>query len=248
MQRLSILGSLVLTACVAGSGGEAMVIRQNLAPSATECTFEASVTADFLSRGSIDLDSTVPYLMTPLIESRISAVIGQESLRTVALRGARVDLELGPISVESDGTVTVLDFSDSENAELRASGASRFRSLFSAPLAPNGALTTASFDIVSTPALGAIRAKVAATPGIVHAQVLATVVVYGDLGGEEVDSVPFIYPVTVCNDCIKHNLGACPVASGTIVRTGNACNSSQDGIVDCCTPPTGPPECPARAP
>jgi len=140
----------------------------------------------------------------------------------------------------------VLDFSASENDALRTSGATRFRSLFSAPLAPNGSFTSASFDIVSIPALAAIRAK--ANPGpksLVHAQVIANVVVYGDLGGEEVDSVTFVYPVTVCNDCIKNSLGACPLPMGTTVRTGNACNAFQDGVVDCCDTTTGELSCPA---
>jgi hypothetical protein len=247
MQRLSILVSLVLTACVADSGGEAMQIRQNLAPAEGGCSFDPMASSAFLARGTITLDSKQPYLMAPLIESRITAVMGQESQRTVALRGARVDLELSTISVENGGQVQVLEFSDAENETLRASGATKFRSLFSAPLAPNGALTTGTFDGVSLPALAAIRSKVQGMSGAIHAQVLATVVVYGDLGGEEVESVPFVYPVTVCNDCIKMVLGTCKLPMGTTVRPGNACNLNQDGVVDCCLQEaTGELQCPGE--
>lgn len=228
MQRLSILVLVPLAAsvgCVAETGGEAMVIRQNLAPGDSGCTFMPSPTAPFYSRGAIDLLSPVPYAMTPLIESRITAVMGQESQQTIALRGARVDLELGPISFEVNGAVQT-----NETTEIV-----KFRSLFSAPLAPNGGFSTAHFDVLPTTALATIRGKLPAGAIHVHAQAVATVVVYGDLGGDEVEGVPFVYPVTVCDDCVVNVLSAtCPLPMGTTVRTGNVCNPFQDGVVDCC--------------
>lgn len=251
MQRL-ILVSLVVTGCVADNGGEAMQIRQILAPPDTGCSFDPASTT-FLPRGTLYLNSTQPYLMAPLIESQITAVTGQESLRTVALRGARVDLEMGPISVDNAGQVTQLEFSESENAALQTSGATKFRSLFSAPLTPNGGLTTGSFDAVSLPALAAIRDKVGGAMGAVHAQVIAKVVVYGDLGGDEVESGQFVFPITVCNDCVLNFFDfdlngvpdKCPVPSDTTVRPGNACNFYQDGVADCCLNDAGKTVCPA---
>jgi hypothetical protein len=78
-----------------------------------------------------------------------------------------------------------------------------------------------------------------------HAQVVATVKVFGTLSGDRVESLPFKYPVTVCNDCIINILpGTCP-STGTI-RLGDPCNVFQDVPVDCCMETNGNLTCPAR--
>jgi hypothetical protein len=75
--------------------------------------------------------------------------------------------------------------------------------------------------------------------------VLANVEAFGDLQGTEIVADPYQYPVTICNDCVVNNLGACSALPvGTIARTGNPCNPFQDGIVDCCEGTNGP-VCPA---
>ena len=189
----------------------------------------------------------MPYLLTPLIESRITADLGQESARTVSLKGAKVDLAIGPITVEDAQGALVFScaaegadacFGDAEVAALAAAGTTKFRSLFSAPLAPNGGLTSASFDLVPTAAIREIQRKAGAlgAGARLHAQVVATATLYGDLNGGEVDGLPFDYPVTVCNDCVVNVVGACVATPKTFQpRTGNPCNLFQDGVVDCCT-------------
>jgi hypothetical protein len=238
MQRLSLVASMLVATACADTGGEAMEIRQNLAPPSNACTLVPANSAPFTSRGEIALTSPQPYILTPMIESRISAAMGFEGQRTILLRGARVDLELGPISVDDgQGNVSVVDFGDTEKQQLITAGTTKFRSPFSSPLPPNGGLSVGVFDIVPTTALGAVIAKVGAADFAakrIHAQALATIVVYGDLDGEEVESPPFVYPVTLCNDCVVRVVGTCPLAVGTVVRSGNACNRFQDGVVDCC--------------
>jgi hypothetical protein len=239
MQRLSLVASMLVATACADTGGEALEIRQNLTPPSTTCSLAAANNAPFTSRGEISLQSPQPYILTPMIESRISATMGFEGQRTILLRGARVDLQLGPISVDDGhGNVSVLDFGDTEKQQLITAGTTKFRSPFSSPLPPNGGLSVGVFDIVPTTAFGAVIAKVGAANFAskrVHAQALATIVVYGDLDGEEVESPPFIYPVTLCNDCVVRVLGSCPLPVGTDVLPGNACNRFQDGVVDCCT-------------
>src|SRR5262245_40135049 len=98
---------LALAGCVADGGDEGLVVRNNLAPDETTCELTPATTAPYLSRVTIHTRSPGPYLLSPLVESRITAAMGQESARTVALMGARIDLAIGPITVEdAQGTTT----------------------------------------------------------------------------------------------------------------------------------------------
>lgn len=246
MNRSCLFVLVLAAAGCADTGDESFIIRNNLAVTGTSCMLNATTSADFQSRGQISTSSPTPYLLTPLIESRLTADPGQESLRTVMLMGAKVDLAIGPITVE-DATGVVFScaaeganacFSESELSALAAAGTTKFRSLFSAPLSPNKGLTSAAFDLVPTAALREIQRKAGtiAAGAHLHAQIVATAQVYGDLNGNEVEGVPFVYPVTACNDCVVNVVGTCAATSKTFKpRPGNACNPFQDGTVDCCS-------------
>ena len=255
---LSLGLSLGLAAGPAGcadSGGEGFVIRANLAPG-DGCELNASLDAPFITRGLLNTRSGASYLLNPLIQSRIVAATGQESVRTVALMGAKVELAIGPITIETPDSVTTVCtaegasacFAGAEADELAAAGVTRFRSLFAAPLAPNGGLTGGTFDLVPTSAIRAVQRKAGALDAgaRLRAQVVATATVYGDLGGDEIEGAPFVYPVTICDDCVINNVGACAATSTEFeARTGNACNPFQDGVIDCCTGDGGGLVCPA---
>ncbi len=219
MHRLILLMFVVIVSGCADSGDEGFFIRNNIAPG-EGCVITPG--GAFLSRGEIALGSPDPYILTPEIESRITATDENQSQRTVALRGARIDL-----SVES----MTVDGAPQTPPPLTNA---KFSSLFSASLSPLGS-TTASFDVVSAAALNELRSKAPAT-GAVRIQLLAKATVYGNLGGgdDEIEGVPFYYPVTVCNDCIISVIGTCPLPVGTTPRPGNVCNQFQDGVVDCC--------------
>jgi len=71
-------------------------------------------------------------------------------------------------------------------------------------------------------------------------------VMYGELGGGEVDALPFVYPVEICNDC---NANVLPAACTNnmpppIMGGGSPCNPYQDGYIDCCIGDTGQVICP----
>jgi hypothetical protein len=239
--------ALALAGCVADGGDEGLVIRNNLAPSGDSCELQPDLTAAFVSRGTLSTRSPDAYLLAPLIESRITAAMGQESARTVSLMGARIDLAIGPITVEdAQGNPTFscaaegasACFDDAERAQLAEAGVTRFRSLFSAPLPPNGGLTAAAFDLVPTAAVREIQRKAGplAEGARLRAQVVATAAVYGQLGGSEVRGLPYVYPVTVCSDCVVSIGKPCSETPTSFVpRTGNPCNPYQDGVLDCCT-------------
>jgi hypothetical protein len=78
-------------------------------------------------------------------------------------------------------------------------------------------------------------------------EVIADVVVFGDMSGKEITSQEFQFPVTICNDCVTNEVGPCPLPVGTVPRAGNACNPFQDGTADCCRmgAPSNALECPA---
>jgi hypothetical protein len=231
--RILVLALPFVVGCVAPAGDESFIIRENLATDVGgECTFTASVNSAALARGQLLLDSPIPYFFHPLLESRIVAGEGRESLRTIFLNGADIELEIGPIeTIAADGTLTV----DPDVEVLQ------FRSLFSAPLPPNGGLTSAQFDLVPLAALDTIRGRVGDTGDTVHAQVTATATAFGDYYGDQIESAPFQFPVTVCNDCVIGNNSAAGVPAcdtipqGAVLRQGNPCNPFQDGVVDCCS-------------
>ena len=63
----------------------------------------------------------------------------------------------------------------------------------------------------------------------------ASFTVTGKMSGEDVTSQPFQYGITLANDVVVQNVGACPAPAGVTINTGNPCNAFQDGLVTCCT-------------
>lgn len=218
-----------LGGCAADNGDEGIFITSNVVPD-DGCTFTASAAEPFLTHGTYSVFSRDGYRFHPQMKSKITATAAQENMRTIIVEGARVTLSFPDESV----------FTAAQQEALRSSGVMRFTSLFSAPLSPNGGLADGAFDLI-TPALldELVAAKgagiLAADAPSFRAEVVATVVVYGDMSGEEITSQEFQYPVTICNDCVVRELGACPLPVGTMItNTGNVCNPYQDGTVDCC--------------
>lgn len=206
-------------ACAADNGDEGIYLSRILAPGADACSFTADESALYLSSGSYSIDAPNPYSAHVLLQSRLELLEGQDpQLRTVQMRGARVDLAF-------------VDPTDDPGIQAEYL---KFTSLFSAPLTPGG-IATASFDLVPFQVSQALTEKyasrVAANKGPI--QMVATVEAYGTLAGDEVVSQEFVFPITVTE--LRNDLGACPVAAGTMVRMGNPCNPFQDGVVDCCS-------------
>jgi hypothetical protein len=86
------------------------------------------------------------------------------------------------------------------------------------------------------------------TPTNPRLQLVATVTPYGALAGsgDEIDGVPFQYPISLCNGCVVANLGACPLPAGTVLPevSPNPCNIYQDGSAVCCKDALGNMICP----
>jgi hypothetical protein len=224
---------------VADSGGEGFVILNNTAVSGDSCALTGDASQAFLAHGQINASSPQGYLLTPLFESAITSTGASDLQRTILLSGANIELSVVAMTVtHTDGTTTNPPLPTLSGTDAK------FRVLFSGSLPPGGTANFA-FEVVPVSAMRTIMAAAGAGPDdSVNAEVTAKVTADGTMGGDRVDSSPFTYPITVCNDCVLVEHGACADFMGT-VRTGNACNPFQDGPVDCCTDDTGALVCPA---
>jgi hypothetical protein len=232
MERGIVTLSLVavLGGCTADSGGEGMLILKNVRADAT-CTVTPAETETFISEGRLDSRFGTGYLFIAQVKSQVTALTGQEDQRTILMTDAKVDLTFPNSTL----------FSATELADLRMRGVTHFKQLFTAPLTPNGGLTDVGFELLPQAVVTELAAKVKGAPPL---QVVATFTIDGDMSGATVTSQPFTYPIAV-GDGLTTNLHSCPLPVGTTVRTGYACNPAQDGVVDCCSTPSGIPSCPA---
>jgi hypothetical protein len=227
MLRVAALMPLALVACV-DSGDEGIYILNNTAVTAETCSLSGSPDQAMIGHGLVNVSSPTAYVMTPLVQSRITnpAEGGAEEIsRTGQLRGADVKLTIKAVSIERGGQFMV---TQPETA------LPPFSVLFSGSLKPGGSVN-AFVDVIPPATIRSIAQMSGANLGTdsLNTEVLAEVTVKGDLNGNSIESQPFLFPVTICNDCVIVNTGACPM-TGT-PRLGNPCNPFQDGVVDCCT-------------
>lgn len=226
MSRL-VLMTLLLVGCVS-DGDEGMLVVNNSAAATDSCSFSGSKDQPFLAHGQIFAGSPTGYLFSPLIESRVVMLEGDTDAtqRTIVLTGANVTLSVQATTVQNGNTFT--------NPSITLTPAqAQFSTLFSASLPPAGTLNV-GFELIPVQTLKAIETAAQAGAGSFTTEILASVTILGRLNGKQIDAVPFQFPVSVCNNCVVHDLGPCLGLMASTVRSGNACNPFQDGTVDCC--------------
>jgi hypothetical protein len=229
----ALLLSVTVAAC-ANSGDEGIQIVDNMFPGA-QCALDPTTTT-FKARGAIDLYSTAPYTFNALLRSRVTAIMGQENQKTIFAQGARVDITFTDPSA--------LGLAPADLTDLQTKGLTKFTSRFSAPIPPNSN-SVGQYDLVTPALLEFIKSKVDASKSV-RVGLLTSVVVFGDMAGSQVTSQPYEYPITVCNDCVVNVVSTCgTLPMGFMARSGDPCNISQDGPVDCCTSAAGKLVCPA---
>jgi hypothetical protein len=209
--------ALVGAGCTTDAG-ESMIIIQNQIPE-SGCEIPSDETANFRGAGTIDVRAAEGYVFTPLVESLVIARAG--SPRVVAVRGADIDVRF------PEGF-----FSADEESDLRDARLTRFSQAFSGSISPGG---RTSFGFVTVPR--SLLARLGDELGDGEEVLLETeVVVFGDLDGGDVESVPYIYPVTVCDGCMTIDNGDCAsIGEGFEPSQGGECNQLQDVPLDCCT-------------
>jgi hypothetical protein len=224
------VGALVAGAgCLANGGDEGMLVLRNIVPMATTtgCTYNSTAAEFGLAQGSLSVTAPtgfqlVGYHVIAQLQSRITADTGQESQRTILLRGANIDIAFPGSPL----------FSAAELSSLASSGLTHFMAPFSGFLLPNGSLADAPFELIPADLAAAVGAK----PNFTGVQALATFQVVGALGGGDVTSQKFRYPVAFVPEKYIVDNGACSALSSSFKpRTGDLCNLGQDGATDCCT-------------
>jgi len=223
------------TACT-GDGAETLVVTQNLAPS-DDCQFTPSDTL-FGASGIVDTNSDLGYLFAPSVTNTATTEGADANRRTVIAGGAEVTISI-------DESVVPL----ATQAMLRepSSAFLRFTKEFSGPIAPNNGKTPFSFEAIPKSVIMFLSDALNGA----STTVTISVVVFGKMGNQTVESAPFVFPVTVCTDCMKTRLDSCANLPD-VVPSGYACSSPgvpggerlQDNLLLCCGPP-GAPICPA---
>lgn len=234
----TVVNVLALVAC-AETGDEGMYVRNNTAVTGDTCVLTGNTAQPFLAHGEIQVNASRGYLLTPLIQSKLATPTGVDPIQsTIQLRSANVSLTYKAVSIRRpDGSFLNLQ----PNTSL-----GMFTQLFSGALSPGGAVNV-QFEIIPVSTIADAIAQsganlMVAPYDVLHAEVLAAVTIVGDLHGDEVTSDEFLFPVTVCNDCVYNDVGLCPLMPDA--RKGNPCNPAQDGVVDCCHDAEGNVQCP----
>lgn len=223
MQRalMTVLVLGTLGAC-ADSGDEGMLLTRNVAPDGTSCSFTADPTEPFFSEGQWSILDPGGYLFHPQIQSRITALMGEELQRTIVVEGANIDLQVV----------------DPDLAGFFDDSLTHFSTPFSAPLPPLGT-ADGEFQLIPHAFIDTLLANdtdlTSAQPPAFDMQIIATITVFGTMSGEQVTSQPFVYGVTLGNNIVVQDLGMCPLdIQSSDVAKGNACNPFQDGLITCC--------------
>jgi hypothetical protein len=223
-------------ACVADSGDEGILITKNVAPG-DGCVLTADPGEPFIGHGQMSTHIPTDYRFFAQMKSRITAADDQIDQRTVFTEGANVDLAF------PDSTF----FTAAELADMNTAGITHFKTLFTAPIAPNGGITDGSFMIVPEALFGRIQQKAPEATGDARfaIEVVATIQVTGTMAGDDIESSPYQFPITISNREVAHVVGACPLPEGTELLTGNGCMMPQDAPVTCCSQDDGAVICPA---
>jgi hypothetical protein len=230
MFRLARLAWIAMLASGCTDAGTSFFIVQNQVPE-PGCVIPSTLTANFLSRGRIEVAADAGYLFTPVVQSQVTDSATGQATRILFVEGADVTLRF------QNGL-----YSESEISALNQNGLSNFRQAFSGSLFPGGT-TSFGFEIIPQAMLDGLGGKLGAGETTV---VTAEVVMFARLDGGTVEAEPFNYPVEVCDGCLLADRGACAELSPDFVAsTGGTCQTLQDFPLDCCTSSEGAQVCPA---
>ena len=228
---ISVATVLTLGAAACTDSGKSVRVLQNQAPE-PGCVVPTDQGA-FIPRGRIDTNADSGYLFTPLVQSTVTESENGSTDRVMFIEGADVELSFAPGF-----------FSDAEIGGLESSGLVNFSQAFSGSIFPDG-FTSFAFIVVPKPLLDAIGDKLSDGGATV---VTASVTVFGELDGGDIESNPFNYPIEVCEGCMLIDNGPCTELPDDFEPlTGGNCQVLQDFPIDCCTSIDGDAVCPAVA-
>lgn len=190
-----LLASAAATGCVADSGDESYVILNNLAPEIDEetmiATFTPSEDGPFVSTATSTTDFSLVEVGS-MVESRIDAPEGKESLRTIFIMGGNIEAEVSDITeIAADGSVRRVGAAEIIQYQLPFSGSVR----------PNRSLSAVVYPLIPPEIMATVASKFASNgitfDGRSFITINTTITMFGDYYGERLDSQPFHFPVTI---------------------------------------------------
>jgi hypothetical protein len=198
--------ALGLSGCV--DDNRMFFIRQNQAPGSS-CTVDTSASAAALWGGIFDLKAPgFDYLMNPLVENQMLSTVGDKQPERNRLHMLRFDIEL---ELEGAGS---LGESSHDVAGV---------------IDPNGTAVFAGVPVIPAQVASQLQLQ----PGqqrLLRVKLRAI----ADRSGDDMESAEFIFPVTLCNECIVDWKDQCPASDSTEDVLTNACGLPQDSPVTCC--------------
>ncbi len=231
-----LAGAALAVTSVATGGGCAddnlsLQIIHNQAPDSM-CQTKPNEADPYLPHGSVELGRG-GYLLTPLLHSNLASRMGNTAASIIQLHTATTEI----IAVDSDDSRTVV-------GKL---GGMAGRTRYISGVVDPGGLTSTGFEAIDIAQANALATAVAVGQSV---EIIVKVIVHGEASGTNVDSQPFLYPITLTNGGEgggQVNLGPCSnLPSGFTGNTSGCFGNGQDGgFIECCTSPGGVPMCPA---
>lgn len=183
------------------------------------------------SRGVLDvaLVAQSGYIAAPIVRNNLQAqmVMNDIEHNSVDLEGFNVELE--PLT-----------------SAAGALPADQQRFFYAAAGGHVDPLGTAAVFAEILPAAAAMSLA-SAIPAGGLLTVTAHVSPVGKRAGERLVGAPFDFPIDLCVNCLRQNLGTCPLPAGTMVQDVG-CFPQQDDVFDCCVDASGAALCGASAP
>jgi hypothetical protein len=244
MSRLVMLGfwAATLLGC---TDNPSILILRNVRPGADCVVDPGNEEAQF--RGILDVTSPLPdgtlnlgYVLTPAVSNPVLANMvsptnpTNPTARTFFIRGAHVEVLAGTGTLSSQ-VVAALSAAGLSNRTVRIGGS----------IAPGGDAGLA-FEVIDLEQVQVINQVLGGTELVT---VVVRVKIFGERDDDDMESLPFEYPITVCRGCLIVDAGMCsaidPMAS---LPAGGICNLLQDENLACCTLASGMAQCPAKPP
>jgi hypothetical protein len=225
----SLCTSLLVTSGCNGPLGQFFILHNQVPEKG--CVIPADKAAPYQGQGVLDLrvpstSSEAAYLLFPLLQNDLPVDLeGGASANRIALTGFDVDLAAVAGSDAFRGFFAAAA-TDPERVALV-----EYRVPWSGSLDAGGGNTSAmtnAFPVETALRLRESGALADGSTGIVDARVRAR----GRTLAGAMTSDTFSYPIRVCDGCLIHHIGACPLTAP--VLTGGICNPGQDSAVDCC--------------
>jgi hypothetical protein len=229
LSAAAVLGAALFLGSCGTPPGQFIIIQDQVPDNG--CVVSADLGAVYRDSGDLDVslvnnEGDTGYLFFPLMQNNAPAATGGGiDPNRIALSEFQVDL-----SVAADAPSAIVSlFQQPPRPELI-----KFSVPTSGSVSSGGGNTSGTVNAVPADLARAIRStkNVLVAPGDFF-YLTATVRVQGKTLTNTVTSDAFHYPIRVCNGCLAHDLGICPLAQAGS-NSGDPCNIAQDQPVDCC--------------